>query len=147
MDARVELVDRGEDERFDRARLDRRAVVARAVMRDDQVFDLRAQVVGESGNAVDRLAHHDQPEADVADEIAVARVGGAARFVAQLLELADVVQQHAGEHDIFVGVVGAREDAADVGHLEFVLEQPAAIRVMNRAAPPATRAAPPRDRR
>ena len=132
MDARVELVDHRQDERLDRPRLDGRAVLARAVMRHDQVLDLRAKIVGKARDAVDRLAHHDQPEADVADEVAVARVGARRRLVVQFLQLADVVEQHAGEHDIFVARRSARASwRADVRHLQLVLEQPAAIGVMN----------------
>ena len=38
---------------------------------------------------------------------------------------------HAGEDEIFVGAVGARDEAADLRHLRDVLEEAAAIRVMN----------------
>jgi len=44
MDASVELVHHGEDIRFHGARLDGRAVIAGAVVGDDEVFDLRAQL-------------------------------------------------------------------------------------------------------
>ncbi len=100
-------------------------------MRGDQVFDLRAQLDRESGDAVAGFAHHHHAERDVADEIAVARVAAGAAFVGELLQLADVVQHHAGEDEIFVRAVGARDQAADLGHLRDVLEEAAAIRVMN----------------
>ena len=105
----VELVNHGEDECFDRPRLDWRAMVARSMMRDDEVLDLRAEVVRESRDAVDGVAHEDQPESDMANQIAVASVGRTSGLVLQLLELPDVVQQHAGEHEVFVGFVRARD--------------------------------------
>ena len=67
----------------------------------------------------------------MADEVAVARVAAGAAFVGELLQLADVVKHDAGEHQIFVRAVGARDQAADLGHLRDVLEKAAAIGVMN----------------
>ena len=66
--------------------------------------------VGETGNRVARLAHHQRAERHVADEIPLACVAGG-RAVVQLLELADVVQERAGHDEIRIGVVLVRQDA------------------------------------
>ena len=47
-DSRVELVDGGDDEGFDRFGFDRGTVLTAAVMGHDQMLNLRAQVVGEA---------------------------------------------------------------------------------------------------
>jgi hypothetical protein len=51
------------------------------------------------------------PSADVADEVAVARVAAGAALVGELLQLADVVQHDAGEDEIVVRAVSARDEA------------------------------------
>src|SRR6185436_5469257 len=98
------------NERLDRLWLHRRAVLADAVVRRDQVLDLRAQLGWKTGDAADRLAHQHQSEGDVADEISVARVAGGSAFVRELLKLADVVQHDAGEDEILVGVIRASDE-------------------------------------
>ena len=108
------------------------AVVARAVVRHDQVLDLRAKIVGEAGDAVDGVAHQDQPEPDVADEVAVARVGRAARLVVRAPAACRCREAATpASTTSSLRVVGARELAADLRHLQRVLEQAAAIGVVN----------------
>ena len=74
IDLRVEIVGGRKNHRFDRHRLDRRAELLVAVMRHDEVLDLRAQHVGEVGYGRHRRANHHGAKRDVPDKIAVARV-------------------------------------------------------------------------
>ena len=114
-----------------------------AVVRHDQVLDLRAQHVGKVRDRRDRRANHHRAERDVADEIAFARVARRA-VVFELLELADVVQQRAGGQQILVGAVGGAERERRSRDRQDVLEEPAAIGVVHRLARPARCAASPR---
>ena len=130
VDRRIESVHGREDEGLDRQRFDRRSQRPLAVVGSDEMQDFRAQRLGKAGDGATGLVHHDRPEGDVPDHVAVARVGRRG-VVLQFLQLADVVQDGAGDHQVRVGAVEHGEHAAGLGHREDVLEEPAAIRVMD----------------
>ena len=130
VELRVEFVGRREDERLDGHRRHRRSELVRPVVRRDEVLDERARAHRQAGEPGRGLAHQHQPERDVAHQVALERVAAHARVV-DLVELADVVQQRAGEHEIGVGLVDARELVGHPRHLQDVLQQAAAVRVVD----------------
>lgn len=102
------------------------------MMRRDEVQDLSAQRVGKSGDGATRVVHHDRAKRDVTDQVPLASVGRR-RVVVQLLQLADVVQDRTGHDQVCAGAVQSREHAAGLGHGKDVLEESAAIRVVDDA--------------
>src|SRR6185295_3081324 len=74
IDLRVEVVDEVERERLGGHRLDRRGVLLLALVREDEVLEVQAQVVGEVGDRGAALAQEVAAEDDVADEAADERV-------------------------------------------------------------------------
>ena len=96
------------------------------------MFKLGPEIVGEAADTFGRLAHHHEPERDVTDEVAVARVADGAVVVGELLQLADVVDNRAGHEQILAGAVVCRQGLPRRGHREHVLEQPAAVGVVHR---------------
>ena len=72
VERRVEVVGRREDEGLDRHRLDRRAQLARAVVRQDQVREPRDHVAaGTSPSAGRGLVDHLDADRDVAEQVAL----------------------------------------------------------------------------
>ena len=100
------------------------------MMRDDQMFDLRADDVGKLWNRRHRGAHHHRAERDVADEISVARVARRS-VVVELFELSDIVQQRAGGQQILIGAIRGAERQRRSGDRQNVLEKPAAVGVVH----------------
>ena len=112
VDLGVEIVHGREQEGFDRHRLDRRSVFERAVMRQDQVLEFRHELGGHARLIAHRVAQHADAQHDVADEIAFDRVVRG-RFVRQFLQLADVVQERAGNQQVAAGAVLIGQEQRD----------------------------------
>ena len=64
-------------------------------MREQQVQQMTAQIIGEVGNLFDLLGHHDRLHHQMADHLAVVRISKSA-LVSQLVNLAEIVQNGAG---------------------------------------------------
>ena len=106
MERGVEVVGRRQNERLDRHRHHRRSELARAVVREDQVLELDAQIARKV-RRISRAASRSMPAPidDVPDEVALDRVVGG-DVVLELLELADVVQERAGDEQVAARAVG-----------------------------------------
>ena len=80
---------------------------------------------GKSGKAAQLVAHHPHADGDVAQQLAFVGVGEAA-LVVQLVDLADIVQDHAGEQQVEIDVrVVRRGQAGQRAQREHVLDQAA----------------------
>ena len=105
MDLGVEIVGSRQDESLDGPRLDRRSEFLRPVMRHDQVLDLRSEEVWKTADSRRLGPYENDAKHDVADQVAVTRVPRD-DVIVQFLQLADVVQDRPGNHQIAIGVVG-----------------------------------------
>ena len=105
-----------------------RAVFEQAVVAQHQVLQLPDEVLGEAVDGACHLLHEGGPHGDVADEPADGGVVGD-EAGGELPDLAEVVQEHAGDEQVFVeqaGVVGGVVVGGDRGephHGERVLRQ------------------------
>ena len=108
-----------------------RAELQLAVVAQDHVLHQRPQLRRKIGQAAQLLRHHAQGDRDMPDQLPVARVREPA-LVIQLVDLADVVQHHAGEQKVAVDVgVVRRRRARQGAQRKHVLDQPAQIRVVD----------------
>ena len=90
-----------------------------------------AQARREIGQVAQFVRHHAQGDGDMSDELAVVRIGEAA-LVVQLVDLADVVQHHAGKQQVAVDArVVRRHQFCQGAERKHVLDQPAQEGVMN----------------
>ena len=86
---------------------------------------------GNCGQAAQFLAYHADSDMDVAQQLALIGIREAA-FVVQLVDLADIVQDHAGEQQIGVDeAVVLRRHAGHGAHRKHVLQQAAQERMVN----------------
>ena len=107
---------------------DRRAVLERAVVAEDDVEDRLGQAGVEAGDLLDLAAHQVVAERDLALQAAGVGEVDRQRVVVVGLGLADVVQQRAGDGDVAVDAGEEGGGGADrLGDRERVLEQPVAV--------------------
>ena len=104
--------------------------LSRSVMRHDQVLEPRAQVVGKLRYPEARLSDHHHAHRDVTEEVAVSRIAWSCRL-GQLVQLADIVQDRTGKHQIAIGIVRTRQCVGGLRHFQDVVEEPALVRVMH----------------
>jgi len=130
MQLRVEVVDRRQDQRLGRHRLDGRTQLARAMVRQDQVLDLESQFRRHVRMVGKRLAEHRGAEHDVTDQIAFHRVLDG-NLVVEFPQLAEIVEQRAGNQQVATQSVAVGEHPDDLHDLEDVFEQAAPVGVMH----------------
>ena len=104
-------------------------------MADDHVFEPqqelgRERLAGQVGGPLDLVAEHLDAHDQVADELALVGVAEGA-VVAQLVDLADVVEEDAGQQQVAIELgVEVDDPVGDGQQGDDVLEQPAVVGVV-----------------
>src|SRR5579864_2236416 len=94
------------------------------------MLDQSAQARRKIGNAGELLAYDAERDDHMAEQLAFGGVAKTA-IVAQLVDLADIVQHGTGEEKIEIHAVMRRGVPAQLAEREHVLKQPAKPRVVN----------------
>ena len=109
-----------------------RAECELSMMAQNHVDQQIAQRAGEAGDLPQLFFHDPQPDGDVPQQLAFRRITEAAR-ITELVDLADVVKNDAGEQQIEIDVrVVRRSELRQVAEREDMLDQPSEPGMMHR---------------
>src|SRR5690349_24485951 len=100
------------------------------MMADDHVLDQRAELRRKFGESAQLVANQAQADDHVPQKLALGGITEAA-VIAQLVNLAEIVEHGAGEQQVQVHAVMFTCEPAKPAEREYVLEQPAQPGVMN----------------
>ena len=130
----IEVVEVVDGEGLRSLRLLQRAVFEFPMMAGDDVLDLQESRRGEAGHLPRMAVDQQHTESDMAEELADVRVAEVA-CEAELLELADVVQDAAGDEDIAVeAIVTISDSVRELDERQDVVEETADIGVVQALA-------------